>query len=409
MSKVAERVKVIDVDTHIIEPYDLWTSRLADKYDMVPHVVTAKRLPDNELMAAMTKVGDDVWIMGGEAAEEMAASPVGVYGMAGWKEPLPGHPPTINDIDPAGWDPAMRLKRMDEYGIYAQMLYPNIAGFGGAGFLRLPDRKLKQDCVRAYNDFLHDWCSQDPKRLIPIAATPFWDLEFALEEIARCARLGHKSLLFTWSPEAFGQPHLADPFWNPLWKLVTELEMPINFHIGSGVFEAPRKRYEPNGWSVNFASYQVQLSLSNAAALLEVLASRITRDFPTIKFVSVESGVGWIPFVLENLTWLWENSDVYNERPELRDTSPLEIFRKHIYSTFWFENHSMKAAIDYLGPDNIMFETDFPHPTSVAPGPNSAAKNPIDHIEDRFADSGLSEEVIHKILAGNATKLYHLD
>ncbi len=76
--------------------------------------------------------------------------------------------------------------------------------------------------------------------------------------------------------------------------------------------------------------------------------------------------------------------------------------------TFWFESECVKSAVDYLGPDNIMFETDFPHPTSVAPGPNTTAKNPIEHLEDRFADSGLSEEVIDKILSRNAMTLYHL-
>jgi predicted TIM-barrel fold metal-dependent hydrolase len=408
VEKVSERVRIIDVDTHIIEPYDLWTSRLGKKWDLLPHVEKVTRLPDN-LVGVMTKVNDDVWVMGDETAEESPTLPVGVFGMAGWSEALPDHPASMEQIDPAGYDPDARLKIMDDYGIYAQLLYPNVGGFGAGGFLALENDELKADCVRAYNDFMHDWCSTDPKRLIALAATPFWDLDFAVEEAERCFKMGHKGIVFTWQPEGFGQPHLADPYWNPLWKLCTDYDLPINFHVGSGVVTAPVGDYKPNGFAVNFAKSNVKASLSLAPAIMEIIGSRITQEFPTIKFVSVESGVGWMPFVIENLTWLWGTSGVYKERPDLQGTTPLEVFQKHIYGTFWFEDKGVKAAIDYLGPDNLMFETDFPHPTSVAPGPNTQAKNPIEHVEDRFADSGLSDDVVEKVLSGNARKLYHLD
>ena len=408
MAKIAERIKIVDVDTHIIEPYDLWTSRLGHKWDLLPHVERAV-VPPGGFSGVMTVENDDIWVMGDEPAGQRALLPVGVYGMAGYTHALPAHPQTIADIDPAGYDPDARLKIMDRYGIYAQILYPNVGGFGAGGFLALKNDELKADCVRAYNDFMTDWCSADRKRLIPLTATPFWDLDFALEEIERCAKLGHKGILFTWQPEGFGHPHLADPYWDPLWRLCTEYELPINFHVGSGIVTAPTIDYPGNGFAVNFAKSNVKASLSCAASVMEVIGSRIVRDFPTIKFVSVESGVGWIPFVLENMAWLWGTSGVYNERPDLRDTTPLELFKKHVFGTFWFEDACVEYAVDYLGADNIMFETDFPHPTSVAPGPNTRAKNPIEHIEERFSDTKMSAEDLEKILSGNAIKLYHLD
>jgi predicted TIM-barrel fold metal-dependent hydrolase len=221
--------------------------------------------------------------------------------------------------------------------------------------------------------------------------------------------MGHKGICFTWSPEGYGQPHLADPYWNPLWDLCTHYDVPINFHVGSGVVRAPVDNYPGNGFAANFSKANVNASLSCATSVMEVINSQIWQKYPTIKFVSVESGVGWIPFVIENLTWLWGTARVLDERPDLRDTTPLEIFKKHIYGTFWFEKDGVKAAIDYLGADNLMFETDFPHPTSVAPGPNTAAKNPLDHIEERFAQSDLTDEQVEKILSGNARRLYHID
>ncbi|MFN8644354.1 MAG: hypothetical protein U0802_22870 [Candidatus Binatia bacterium] len=52
------------------------------------------------------------------------------------------------------------------------------------------------ECVRAYNDFLIDWTSAAPQRLVPVMATPFWDADAAVAEIARCATRGHKAVLF---------------------------------------------------------------------------------------------------------------------------------------------------------------------------------------------------------------------
>jgi predicted TIM-barrel fold metal-dependent hydrolase len=104
---------------------------------------------------------------------------------------------------------------MDEYGIYAQILYPNVGGFGSSRFLTLKEPELMLQCVQAYNDFLSDWCSADPKRLLPIMALPFWDLDQTVKEIDRAAKSGHKGILFSGEPHAFGFPHLLRPALGP--------------------------------------------------------------------------------------------------------------------------------------------------------------------------------------------------
>jgi predicted TIM-barrel fold metal-dependent hydrolase len=409
--KIAERTKVIDVDSHVIEPYDLWTSRVSSKWgDLIPHVQRVEKDCVQEML--MIRPGDDVWVMDGGGdmtdASILTAAPVGVFGMAGWSDPLPSHPPTLRDMAPSAYDPAARLRLLDEYGIYAQILYPNVGCFGERSFVAMPDADLKRDCVRAYNDFITAWCSEDPARLIPLTSTPFWDLDLMVEEIHRCAKLGHRGILFTWTPQSFGMPYLGDPFWDPLWECCAAHELPINFHIGSGSMAMPTKPYPGNGFQVNYGNYIVQAGLNLATAIADLIGSGLLLRHPTLKFVVVESGVGWIPYVLEQLTWLWNNSGVYQERPELMGHSPIEQFKQSIYGTFWFEDACLKAAVDVVGPDNFMFETDYPHPTSVAPGPNTTAKNPIEHIEDRFSNSELSEETINKLLHGNAAKLYRI-
>ena len=130
--------------------------------------------------------------------------------MAGHDGVMPASiPETYADIAPAMYDGKARLEFLDAEGIDAQVLYPNVGGFGNGYFLRLGDRELVAQCVRAYNDFLTDWCSADPDRLIAITALPFWDLELSVAELQRCAENGHRAINFCNQPQDYGMPPLA--------------------------------------------------------------------------------------------------------------------------------------------------------------------------------------------------------
>jgi predicted TIM-barrel fold metal-dependent hydrolase len=182
----AQRPKytLIDADTHITEPADVWTSRVPSRWkDRVPQV----RWDDASQ--------EECWFL-----EDQKLSPVGMTAMAGWPEKFPQHPPTFEASHAGAYDASARLRYMDEIGCWAQVLYPNVGGFGNQFFLRIPDEELKLACVRAYNDFQIDWISPDPRRFVPIMATPFWDVKAAAAEIQRCAARGHKGVLFTAGP-----------------------------------------------------------------------------------------------------------------------------------------------------------------------------------------------------------------
>jgi uncharacterized protein len=120
---------------------------------------------------------------------------------------------------------------------------------------------------------------------------------------------------------------------------------------------------------------------------------------PDLKMVSVESGVGWIPFILEALDYeMFENAPT--ELAQLKK-KPSEYFKSNLYATFWFENarNKLPDLIEAVGEDNILFETDFPHPTCLYP-------SPLKTVEDKMAT--LSPEARGKILGENARKLYRL-
>ena len=137
-------------------------------------------------------------------------------------------------MHPAAFDAHARLRHLDELGFWAQVLYPNVAGFGAQRFLRLGDPELMLLCVRAYNDFLADWCSADSRRLLGVSATPFWDPPAAAEEIRRAADLGHRGVLMTGEPQALGFPNIGDRSWDPIWNAADDCGLAIHFHLGSG-------------------------------------------------------------------------------------------------------------------------------------------------------------------------------
>jgi predicted TIM-barrel fold metal-dependent hydrolase len=386
-----DRYQVIDTDTHVIEPYDLWTSRLsvAKWGDLVPHVKWDDQWQEDAWYFGDTRVGP-----GASAAQ------------AGWHQYPPEHPPTLDVVDRATWDADARLQRMDEYGIWAQVLYPNVAGFGAGKVLTIGDGELMLACVQAYNDFLAEYASTNPRRFIPIMALPMWDLALCQAEIARGVELGHKGAIMTGEPAFWSLPKLADPHWDPLWATLQEAGLSVNFHIGSGDMSIFDAAYEAAGPHANYAGFGVQFGIGNAKVIANLITGGVCHRFPDLKFVSVESGIGWIPFALEHLDWQWKNCGVPDEHPEY-DLLPSEYFLRQMYGCFWFETQTVRAAIDQFGPDWILYESDFPHPTSMAPGPATAAVAPREFIAEGLGD--IPEDALRKILHDNAARLYRLD
>ncbi len=377
---------IVDCDTHVSEPPDLWTSRLGKKWgDAVPRVVSQAD-------------GREMWVVG-----ERSIAGAGQFAMAGWGETERPFPPTFAEADAASWDPAQRLSRMDEYGLYAQVLYPNLLAFYMPLFFKSTSRDLTADLVRAYNDFLAEFAAEDPNRLVPLMMLPFWDVDLSLTEMARCEKLGHRGIVFANNFTKVGLPQSWDDHWHPIFDRAQALELSINFHVGFGslseedmvgrmtITGAEHTRVTPVGM------------IANAQAVADIITMGICHRYPRLKFVSVESGVGWIPYLLESLDWHWLNYGAHREHPDW--DMPSDYFRRQVFGSFWFEQETVKRVIDLI-PDNVMFESDFPHPTSLSPGPLSTADIPgrmaLKSLE------GVAPEIIHKVLYENAAKLYHL-
>ncbi|MGE4605460.1 MAG: amidohydrolase family protein [Myxococcota bacterium] len=384
---IFEQFKVIDIDTHITEPADVFTARVSKKWgDRVPHI---KRMGDR-----------DIWLIG----DQLIGMP-GAYSMAGHTGTPPDFRNSYDDIPPAMFDAKARLAFMDEEGIWASVLYPNVGGFGAGSFLKIGEPELMIECVRAYNDFLLEWCRADAKRLVPVMATPFWDVPAAVTEIERCAGLGYRAVLFCNQPQDFGMPLLRDAHWDPIWATAQAAGMNISFHVGGGDLSDVVDDSANIGFKANFARASTVAFMDNGRCIADLICGGVCHRFPNLKMVSVESGIGWIPFVIEALDWQWGNNGVVTEHPEY-DLLPSEYFQRQIYASFWFEERGVMTALEMF-PDNILYETDYPHPTCQAPGPCSMGTHPRLYAERVLAD--VSIDVLRKVMHDTAATLYGLE
>jgi predicted TIM-barrel fold metal-dependent hydrolase len=374
---------IIDTDTHIIEPPDLWTDRIsrAKWGDLVPHVEW------------VDKAQSDMWIIGDTPVMNAWA-----HAMAGWPDPFPHGPKRQAEVDPSCYDAAARLKGMDAVGIDAALLYPNL----GLGMQQVPQQALELsfEIVRAYNDWLLDWVAIDPARLIPLACIPYWDVEESVREIERCAQLGHRGIITTGAPHQHDQPALGSRSWDPIWAATQAAGLPVSFHIGSGSNADTflNDHLQAEGATATNARGSVWTFLENGKHVTELLFSGVLARFPEIRFVSVESGIGWVPFALEASDYQFDKGQVWKERPEF-EMKPSDYFRRQVWVNYWFErleDHHIAA----IGLDHILFETDFPHPTCLIGDQVPAA-----------IDQGLghrTEEVRERILFRNAMDLFGL-
>ncbi len=374
----------IDADTHITEPGDVWTARLPRKHqDRAPRMVR-------------TDDGVDVWQFGTRERK----IPVGATAVAGWREPFPSIPKNLDECPPAAYDAVARLAYMDEIGAWAMALYPNIGGFGSETFLGLGDPELMLACVRAYNDWLIEWIAPAPERFIPVMATPFWDVPAAVAEIRRCRELGHKAILFTSAPQDFGMPFVGDAHWSPIWNAAQEVDLPISLHIGSGDFQDQLMqpgRFAAHGIGPTTVSGSMSILLANAIQLMDLAMSGVLPRNPGLRIASVESGIGWMPFLKEALDHGYEYANVRRERPEFQKR-PSEYLREQVWACTFFEEYANRHCLDAIGAERVLFETDYPHPICLY-GAEVREK-----IDAAFGD--LPEATRRRILFDNAAELY---
>src|SRR3954451_7880698 len=197
---MSELPRIISTDDHVVEPPDLWTSRLPAKYqDKAPHVERDRaRFGMSGGVFSYNKGavdGDwcDFWIY-----DDLIYPFPRLSAAIGFPD-LDNTPVTFDESRPGCWKRPERLQDMDDNWVDASVCFPNVLPrFAGQAFYERADKDLALLCVQAYNDWMiDDWCAGDAHgKLLPLAIVPLWDAELAAAEVRRTAAKGCIGIAF---------------------------------------------------------------------------------------------------------------------------------------------------------------------------------------------------------------------
>jgi predicted TIM-barrel fold metal-dependent hydrolase len=286
---------------------------------------------------------------------------------------------------PGYFDPVERLKAMDADGVQCEVLYSEFDFTSKVYSLG----KHWKECATAYNNTLHQFAAQDPKRLLITYQLPLIDIDYAVSEIYRLRDLGARSIQIPNFPSELGMPDYHDHKYDPLWTAFSETGIVCANHLTLKQSLWDVFRRDPTPQKGIFTSLP---GFALAETIGWYILTGVCERFPKLKIVFVEPGLFWLSGYIK---FLDERMGHHYEFPDMKEL-PSTYWKRQMAATFVSE----QAAIDdrhYLGVENIMWSTDFPHP--CCNWPNAAAK-----VDSFFA--GVPEEEIHKITWENGAKMY---
>jgi predicted TIM-barrel fold metal-dependent hydrolase len=373
-------IKIVDCDTHITEAPDLFTSRAPAKYkDKVPY---CRRVDGVDKWF----VGDrDFGSFGGNVIRKDNNKLLGRLAF-----------PTLEEGHPGAIETKARLQAMDDMGVYAQICYQNSGVTQAGSLMSLGDNELGVAILQMYNDAAAERQKESGQRLFTLAHLPLWDKAAMMAEAKRCIDMDIKGFVLPDTPERIGVPSFNDEYWTPLLEMFEAAGTPINFHLNAAI-DPNTLTWQGFAFEQTLSVVATMFSIGNAATLGNWIVSGRLDRHPKLKIGLIESGMGWVPFALEALEHQFD--EMLPSKSKILTRRPWDYFRDHFWCTYWFETVGPKLLLETIGVDKVLFETDFPHPTSLYPGVQ-------DHIMNTLG--GYNQDVRKKVLESNAVKLYNL-
>jgi predicted TIM-barrel fold metal-dependent hydrolase len=387
---------IVDLDAHLVEPADLWTSRLPARYrDAGPHIellpMGQPKLDGGRYIEEPGTEGKPIAWWRYEDYEYSVKRLIAAAGYPADEISLDGV--TMDDMRPGCWKPSGRLADMDLNGVEAQMCFPNYPRFCGQIFLWGKDKELAHLCVKAYNDFtVEEWAAEGEGRLIPLCLVPLWDVQLAAAEVRRNAARGVRAVAFSELPPYLGLPSIYSGYWDPFFEACDETGTVICCHIGSGTKTPKTSDDAPEAVTGTI------IFGNSVGAMADYLYSGVFARYPNLKVLFAEAQIGWIPYLLERIDDVWETHRGWSHSQQYVKERPSTYYSDHIFSTF-FKDAVGVSLIDQVGEDNATFETDYPHQDGTWPYSREQAA-------EQFSD--LDDGLIYKLTRGNAIKLLDL-
>ena len=374
--------EIISADCHIDLPWlpaDLFTSQAAKKYrDRMPYVDQTDNGPQ-----WVSRTGAQFGLQNG-------------MGSAGRKY-IPGQIHRSDRMAAQGLysdgekgirrltDPKLRIKDQDLDGVQAEVIY----GVLGAS-MRLNDNEAATELLRIYNEWLADFCAAAPDRFAGLASIPSHDVDAAVAEIQNVAQRGVLKGIEV--ANTHDMAPLFDPSWKPVWEVANEAQLPIHYHtIGPKNdynFDNMAALQRRQAFAVHITSFQLAMS----KIIMEIIYGGVLEAYPKIKVVIGESGIGWIPYILDHMDLEWED--------QFKDLTlkmkPSDYWRRQCFATYQSDPIGLRL-LDILGEDNVIWGSDFPHPDGVWPDSKAFIEREFEHIP---------KTIKQKILCDNAAELY---
>ena len=368
--------QLISADSHMCEPPDLWTRRIDKPFrDRAPRILANPK----DLKGSFFVCEDlpPFRVSGAFAAGKTFDK---AFMEAGMEDALPG-----------GWDPAERLRDMDEDGIVAEVLYTTC----GFVLFWVEDAAFQDACFRAYNDWLAEFVSHDPKRFYGLGLISLIDIDRATRELERCKKAGLSGAMI-WAKPPDDMPYSA-PEYDRFWAAAQSLEMPLSLHTLTG-----KGKESQQDESAGVAEIYARMVLRPGEiqhSFLTLVFGGVLERFPELRFVSAEGDVAWIPHILERADkYARRFGKGYDAGP--LSLTPTEYFRRQFYACF-IDDPLGLAIYHYSGvADNLMWSTDYPHQASTFPQSRK-------FVDEKF--SGVPPADRNKIVCENAAKLYGID
>jgi predicted TIM-barrel fold metal-dependent hydrolase len=217
---------------------------------------------------------------------------------------------------------------------------------------------------------------------------PLWNVDEAAAEVRRIAALSVRAVAFSENPTSLGLPSVYTTHWEPLWEAVAETGLVVCLHIGSSSKLIKSSDDAPT------CSVLPYVAANSMVACTDWMFSGILDRHPQIRVAFSEGGAGWVPYLLEQAEDIFDSYRV--QIPAVR--RPQEVFAQHMYACILRDRMALEA-IGVIPADNLLWESDYPHDSTLFPGSRAALEESMRDVED---------DVARKIAETNARRLFRV-
>jgi predicted TIM-barrel fold metal-dependent hydrolase len=318
--------------------------------------------------------------------------------------PGEGPPAGYESLSPALYDVNARVAAMDVNGVFAAPNFPTLGGLAGARLHEVADPALAAAVVSAYNDWqLDGWAAAAPGRLIPLGRLPVWDLDAAVAEVKRVSARGMTVLAFPDMPHSAGLPSFSTDHWDPLLRAVSDAGVALCLEKAqvAETLDRPDLDERPADAPFNPFAAQAELVAPQLAATVctDLIVSGVLNRFPTLRIVTSQGGIGWIPFLLDRIDHHIENQVWLGL--DLGGGTGTDVFRAHFVSSFVTDPSSLYLR-DRIGIESIAWQSAFPSTDSTWPSSPEL-------LASELAAAGIDDEEAGAITWRNASRVFGFD